>query len=300
MIQKRNLHSGLVDYIQSAGGVGTRFAAGGQTYYVDNNSGADGASGEDWDHALKTLSKAMAVSHANIATGSKTFAKRNTIYLAADSITEDLVLFAHKTDVVGVGAKDSYSMPCIVGNHVPAARGTSTRFFNVQFRCPAAGGVIMTLNSSNEGIQFHGCHFNGWNTIPATIALMATASPRLEVVGCKFKGAISVAAIQLNAGDGNGTIIADNIIGSAGIGIDINASFTCVNEQAYVVDNIINATGLVIDDDADTTIAYIGNRGISAGNFGVTSHDIPAAYSLDNQVTGADSSGLVPSTDQEY
>jgi len=266
----------------------------GQVYYVDGNRINDSGDGLSWATAFQKLSTGLAASHANIAlSANRNWAGRNTIFVKADSITEDLVRFADKTDVVGVGAKDSYSMPCIVGNHVPTV-GMSTRFYNVQFRgAIASGGDIITLTSALEGIQFHGCHFNGWSTTPATIGLKSTASPRLQICNCKFLGAFSTAAIHLLTGDGNGTIIQGNLIQSAGIGIDIDSGFTCANEQAFIVDNCIVATGLVIDDDADT-IVEMGNLGISGGAFGGTSHDMGSHLAVGNIVTGSDITGTVP------
>jgi hypothetical protein len=266
----------------------------GQVYFVDGNKTDDSGDGSTWDNAFMYLSTALAASHANIAlTAARNWAGRNTIYVKGDPITEDLVLFADKTDVIGVGAKDSYDMPCIVGNHVPT-NGMSTRFFNVQFRgAVASGGIIMTLTSGNSGIKFVGCHFNGWSTTPATIGLKSTASPRLEVIGCKFFGAFSTAAIHLLTGDGNGTVIKNNLIQSAGIGIDIDSGFTCANEQAWIVDNRIISTGLVIDDDA-TGLAIMGNLGSSAGALGATSHDITHVGSAGNIISGATTAATVP------
>jgi len=276
----------------------------GVDYFVDANRTVDTGDGLSWATAFQKLATALAASHANIAlTANRNWAGRNRIFLKADSTTEDLVLLADKTDVIGVGSKDSYSMPCIIGNHVPVHTEPycmGTRFFNVQFRGAVAdGGIIWTLASTVSGIQFHGCHFNGWSTIPATIGLKATASPRLEVHNCKFNGAFSTAAIHLLTGEANGTLIKDNLINSAGIGIDVDSGFTCANEQAFVIGNRIKATGLVIDDDSDTMV-YMDNVCISGGAFGDTSHDIPATLSVNNVVTGSDKTGLVPSTDQEY
>ena len=45
------------------------FSAGikGEVYFVENNAGDDGNLGKSWDDAFKTLTYALAVSHANIA-----------------------------------------------------------------------------------------------------------------------------------------------------------------------------------------------------------------------------------------
>jgi hypothetical protein len=245
---------------------------------------------------MTTLSEALAVSHANIALGGyehRNWAGRNTIFVKADSITEDLVLFADKTDVIGVGAKDSYDMPCIVGNHVPT-NGMSTRFFNVQFRGDLTTGAdIITLASTSSGIVFNGCYFNGWSATVATGGVVAVASPRLRIENCKFIGGFSDAAIDLGAGDGNGTMIKDNTIQATGIGIKVNSGFTCTNEQAFIDRNVIRATGLVIDENSDT-IVVTNNTGVSGGAFGATSHDVGTALSAGNIITGSDVTGTVP------
>jgi len=288
------------NFIENVNRVGlTSMEKTGQIYYVDGNRLSSG-DGSTWASAFQKLSEALAASQTNMdLSGPRNWAGRNTIYFKGDDCgdsgnqIEDLVLFADKTDIIGVGSKDSYSMPCIVGNHVPT-NGMSTRFYNVQFRgAVASGGIIITLASTSSGIQFHGCHFNGWSTTPATIGLKSTASPRLEVHNCKFFGAFSTAAIHLLTGDGNGTIIANNLIQSAGIGIDIDSGFDCTNEQAWIIDNRIKATGLVIDDDAEC-LAIMGNLGSSAGALGATSHDITHVGSAGNIISGATTAATVP------
>jgi len=267
----------------------------GEVYFVDGNRPDNSGDGSTWANAFQYLSTALAASHANIAlTAARNWAGRNTIYVKADSITENLVLFADKTDVIGVGAKDSYDRPCIVGNHVPT-NGMSTRFYNIQFRgAIASGGNIITLTSANSGIKFVGCHFNGWSTTPAAIGLKSTASPRLEVIGCKFLGAFSTAAIHLLTGDGNGTMIKGNIIQSAAIGIDIDSGFSSANEAAFCIGNIIVSTGLGIDDDADTGMYFIDNRIISGGTIGANSYDMAGPYSCGNIISGSNTATTWP------
>ena len=267
----------------------------GDVWYVDGNMASSGGDGKSWASAYQSLATALAASHADIArTADRQWAGRNTIYVKGDSLEEDLVLFADKTDVIGVGAKDSYDMPCIVGNHVPT-NGLSTRFFNIQFRGNVTtGGIIMTLASTSSGIVFNGCHFNGWSTTPATIGLKSTASPRLRVENCKFLGEFSTSAIHLLTGDGNGTLIRNNIIQSAGIGIDIDSGFSSANEHALCVGNIIMSTGLCIDDDADTGMFFVDNRGISAGTIGANSYDFAGPYSCGNIISGSDTATTWP------
>ena len=266
----------------------------GDVWYVDGNMASSGGDGKSWASAYQSLATALAASHADIArTADRQWAGRNTIYVKGDSLEEDLVLFADKTDVIGVGAKDSYDMPCIVGNHVPT-NGMSTRFFNIQFRGNVTtGGIIVTLASTSSGIVFNGCHFNGWSTTPATIGVKATASPRLRIENCTFNGAFSTTAIEILAGDANGTMITGNRINSAGVGVRVNASTTCANEQGFIDNNVIYATGLVIDENSDKFIVT-RNICVSGGAFGATSHDVGTALSAGNIVTGSDVTGTVP------
>lgn len=265
----------------------------GRVYYVDGNKTTAG-NGSSWSDAFNTLSAALAASHADMAVASyRKWAARNTIFVIADSITEDLVLFADKTDVIGLGAKDSYDMPCIVGNHVPT-NGMSTRFFNVQFRGDLTTGAdIMTLASTSSGIVFNGCYFNGWSATVATGGVVAVASPRLRIENCKFIGGFSDAAIDLGAGDGNGTMIVNNIIEATGVGISVASTFTCANEQAYMIDNKIFATGLVIDEDSDK-FKIIGNLGISGGTIGANSYDFEGTNAVGNIISGSNTATTWP------
>lgn len=254
----------------------------GQVYFVDGNKTDNSGDGSTWAKAFKYLSTALAASHANIAlAAARNWAGRNTIFVKGDPITENLVLLADKTDVIGVGACDAYSMPQIVGNHVPlgAIVGMSCRFFNMQFRCPAGGGAIWTLIQG--GIEFYGCHFNGWQSTPATIGVLATAAAGLKISGCRFDGVFSTAAISLGAGNGNGILIEGNNIQSGAIGILVNESFTCANQQAYIKNNTIKAVTLIIDENSDK-IVVVGNRGTTAANAGATTYDLNLRFAVDN------------------
>ena len=269
----------------------------GKIYYVDGNRSTSG-DGTTWLKAMTTLSEALAASHANIALSGyehRNWAGRNTIFVKADSITENLVLFADKTDVIGVGAKDSYDMPCIVGNHVPT-NGMSTRFFNVQFRgALAAGGDIITLASTSSGIVFNGCHFNGWSTTVSTGGIIAVASPGLRIENCKFLGGNSDAAIDLGAGNGNGTMITGNFIHATGDGITVASTFTCTNEQAFIDNNVIRAATICIDDDSDTFVVT-NNTLISAADNDTIGNviDSNAKLAAGNIVTGDSSTQTHP------
>jgi hypothetical protein len=148
MIKKYNLDSSLVNYIDNLGmGVESRGAIGGTVYYVEGNAGNDSKDGRSIDSAFKTLAKALAVSHANMAQRSR-WAKRNTIYCFGDSFEETLTKLAQKTDVVGLGSCDYLHTARLIGAHTIAATGyDGFRWINMGFKSPAGGGDIFSVLS---------------------------------------------------------------------------------------------------------------------------------------------------------
>lgn len=219
----------------------------GSTYFVDNNSGSDSNDGSSWDRAFKTFAKATAVSNIDIARGSDRWARRNTIYYAADTETATLVAFPNKCDVIGVGSYDANSMPGITGNHAPVNAGNyGTRFINVWFKAAAAAAPTVTLASTSSGIQFIGCVFSGNAT--STIGIQATASPFLKVIGCRFEGAYATSDITLGTGEAGGTVIENcTFTDGAASGIVIGAA-TTTSWGAFIRRCTIKAAGMCIND----------------------------------------------------
>ena len=276
----------------------------GSTYFVDNNSGLDSNDGSSWEKAFKTLAKAIAISNIDIARGSDRWARRNTIYYAADTETATLVAFPNKCDVIGCGSYDANVKPGITGNHAPVNTGNyGTRFFNVWFKAVAAATPIVDLVSSTSGCQFIGCTFDGVaGTV--TYAIRATASPFLVVKGCDIFGTFATGYIALGTGDTAGTLVEGNWMhGSAGLGI-ATVTGTTSSYQTLIKNNIISttSTGLCVDDEANssTGILYlVGNRfmnGATLSNYaGYTGCIDPnIARCVDNICMGADVSMRVP------
>ena len=238
--------------------------ASGTTYFVDNNFGLDTNAGTSWGAPFKTLAKGLAVSHANIAASSAGWASRNTIYYKADAETANLVLLADKTDVVGVGCYDYRSQIAgIIGNHVPVGAFMGTRFFNVDFRSPAAGGDIWTVPTTVSGLSFIGCEFDGNSTTPATGALVITTSERLSIQACRFYGPYSDAVIELAGTEFNSLLITDNIIQGSNQGIDVKSTVTTSVRSGYILRNTINTTTECINE-ASGKIYVNDNRCITA------------------------------------
>ena len=275
-------------------------------YFVDGNYGSDSNSGKNgWADAFKTLTVALAASHADTASGAEGWAARNVIFCKGDTFTEDLVLLAQKTDVVGVGSYNANHKPGLVGNHVPTGATASygTRFFNMYFQAPAAGGDIWTLDSLVSNIEFHGCTFNAASTTAATAAIINTASPFMGLFGNRFLGPFSDAVIEFGAGAGfRGCQIVGNYIEGGEDGIELASGTTATVAGAgaslvegIIKDNVIVTVGLCIDDDAD--IAYIiGNRCYSDAAKGTTGFGIIdglLAKGQDNRITGSDVNNAV-------
>jgi hypothetical protein len=274
--------------ISSFGGVLTAgYDGSGTTYFVDGNSGNDGNDGLSWDTPMKTLAVAFAASHADIASGANRWARRNTIYIAGDSFEEDLIIFPQKTDIIGVGSYNGHAGPNILGNHVPVNAGFGCRWYNVNFE-PVTAGVIMTLTNACWGAEFHGCTFRAEGTLVATIGILTTATNHLRIIGNRFLGGFTTAAISIAAGAVDDMIIDSNLVlGSDAGGILVTGTTTITGKRkAIMSNNYVYCDNVALDDGADSTFVVIHNRLVTAGALGGTSHVITAAFAVDNIITG--------------
>ena len=245
-------------------------AGGSQTYYVDGNAGLDTNDGLSWSNPFKTLAVAMAASHANIAASSKGWAARNRIYFKADGSEEDLTKFAQKTDIIGIGSTDWKSKPALYGNHVipTTIAYQGCRFYNIQFRGPAAvGGDIITM-TSQHGIEFHGCEFEGGSTTPATAAVISIACVHVKIDDCVFTGAYSDSVIEIGAGQADNLQITNNYVQGAEVGIEVLSTATFVaSEFGLIKDNVISSALACITDGSDEVVV-VGNRGMTLATSG--------------------------------
>lgn len=237
----------------------------GKVFYVEANAGVDTQDGLSWDNALKTLAVAFAASNVAIAAADKTgYAARNRIYYRGDNneaAAETLTTLPSKCDVIGVGSYDHKDHPWLIGNHVIGGETyMGTRFFNMGFRSPAAGGVIFTAPTTTSGLKFYGCQFDGDSTTKATIGLLSTSVESLEVIGSEFKGKFSTAAISIGAGIGLAMHIWDNLIESGAIGIAIDGSYTCAAAVGSILINTFMVGTFIMDDDSNK-VQFGDNRG---------------------------------------
>ena len=283
-----SVSGGMLDYNPS----------GGKDYYVDGNDGQSGRTGFGWDNSLDTLSEAISLSHAWIASVARGWAARNRIFVKGDDIEEDLDLLAQKTDIIGVGSSDNHPMGCIRGNHVPVNSAMGCRFINMRFRPAASEDLFILKSTTGSGIEFLGCQFDAkYSTFTAPSAIDATAQQYMKIIGCKFVSAFTGDVIDLGAGRMDALRICDNVImGGANDGIIVTGTLTTVQgRNGLIARNIIQVAAVTINDGADSVLYSVDNRLISAAAYGATSHVITAGYGSGNIVTGNDNTHNIPS-----
>jgi hypothetical protein len=260
-----------VQAIDGYGNLSGAFNNDGSVYHVDVNSGVDTNDGLTWDTAFKTYAKAVSASNLTIAASPKGtgrgWAARNTIFYKGDNneaAAETIITLPNKCDVIGVGSYDHRPMPMMIGNHVVGAGAyAGTRFFNMGFMSPAAGGVIFTVPTTTSGLAFYGCHFDGRSTTAATKAILATAVEQLTIQGCRFYGKYSTTTIDLATGSTRALLITDNYIESGAIGVTAHASLTCADAIGFIDRNTFAVVTLCIDDNS-SKLSCNDNRGFTA------------------------------------
>lgn len=281
MIQKYNLDSSLVNYIDNLGmGIEARGAIGGTVYYVEGNSGRDSWDGLTIDTAFKTLAKAISVSHANIAQRSR-WARRNTIYAFGDTFVEDLTAVPQKTDIVGCGSYDGESKPGLTGAHtIATAAAFGCRIFNFKFLNDGTDALWTIVGGS---LDFLGNTFKA--SANSTHGLAWTSPNDVKIIGNEFVPDVDddpfdTAAIAIAAGATYNCLIRDNIIhGDIGISI-ANAVYA----HCHIDRNIIRSVTTDINDASDdwyitnnqcitaaanttgVTASVIGNAALAANN----------------------------------
>ena len=273
--------SPITDFVMA----GEIFGPPAAVYYVDGNVSATG--GGTISHPYKTFAEAVTASDASIAlTANRWGARRNRIYVCSDTLTETLVKFPTKCDVVGVGSYDANTQPGIVGHHAPVGESYGTRFYNIKFNGVATATPIITLTNATSGCQFIGCMFDGYAGT-MTIGIQATASPGLRVVDCDFIGTFVTSYMTFGTGEAGRTqIIGNRMLGTAAKGIVAGAGMTST-WSSLIDDNIIKATGLTIDDDA-SLFYTTNNRLMTDANIATTTagYDFNLALSCGNILTG--------------
>ena len=256
----------------SAGGIMEPFSAGTKggapsVFYVDGNVVSSG-NGLGWLSAVKTLSEGLALAHAYQSTsGNRAWAHRATVYACGDTIDEDLIKGAEKSDIIGVGTNSGFDKCGLTGNHAPVTTSVAAmRMYNFHFTSDTAG-ILWDLIGVSNGMKFIDCDFSGRTAAQQTRAVRITASTFIEIAGCRCltaPGGFSTAAIEIGAGNSAGFYVHDSFVVGT-IGVLINASATAVGGHLLVDKNVIRATTLCFDDNSNLGI-LTNNTMISAAD----------------------------------
>jgi len=229
-------------------------------YFVDGNVSATGDG--TLQSPYSTIAEAIAASDISIAlTANRWWARRNRIFVMGDTLTEDLVKFPTKCDVIGLGSYDANDKPGIYGHHAPVGESYGTRFFNVHFKAKAHASPIITLTNETAGLKIIGCTLDG-TLGTMTSGILATASPFLEVIDCDFIGTFATSYITFGTGEaGRARIMKNRMLGTAAKGIVAGSGMTA-SWIPLIDGNIIRATGQWIDDDS-ALFMVTNNKGIT-------------------------------------
>ncbi len=270
------------------------------TFYVDGNVVSSG-NGLSWLSAVKTLAEGLALAQAYQSTsGNRAWAHRATVYACGDSLTEDLVLLAEKTDVIGVGTANMWPKGWLNGNHIPVTTAMGgCRFINWIFTEPDNGIMWTVTGTYSTGIQFVDCTFSSRSTV-ATTGIKSTACYNFKVLGCDFEasnatGGFSTGCIELKSGVSDNQIFRNNRFGG-GIGIVIDNGVTNTAGRIWIDNNIFYNTTLCIDDNSDggTGIAVVTNNMLVSDAALASGYDINLKRAAGNIATGASDSAHVP------
>jgi len=261
------------------------FGPKGGVYYVDGNVAATG--GGSPDHPYATLAEAIAASDAAIASSTnRWWARRNRIFACGDDLTEDLVKFPTKCDVIGCGSQDHNTQVGLSGHHAPVGESFGTRFFNVHFKAKAHASPVITLTSVTSGLQVLGCTIDGiLGTM--TSGILATASYCLVVEDCDFVGTFATSYITFGAGEaGRARILNNRMLGTAAKGIVAPAQ-TTASWAPLIQGNTIFAAGKPIEE-ASNLFHVVNNRLMTSINIGTTTdgYSFNLALASGNILTG--------------
>jgi hypothetical protein len=264
-------------------------------FYVDGNVVSSG-DGLTWGTAFKTLTEGLAAAHSYQSTSAnRAWAHRATVYACGDSLTEDLIILAEKTDIIGVGSTNAMDRCELIGNHVPVTTNCwGTRWYNFQFK-ELDAGAMWTLTSVSSGLKFIGCTFSVREAALATIGVLWTATFDLEIAHCLFDAypsGFSTAAISIGAGTSDKIQIHDNYILSA-IGILVNASYAQTAGNLHIDNNVFHCSTLCIDDNSDLALVT-NNQMVSSATIGANMYNLNVALAAGNIATGSDNTLDVP------
>ncbi len=181
-------------------------AAFGKVYWVDETTGDDNSNGLTPATAFATIGQAITISNAEVGSYNM-----NTIYVNAQTYTEDLTTAPRNVNIIAIGAKTR-----LQGTHVFAAN-QNWHFWNFWFR--DSDGINFTVADSTYKYGWHNCVFENAG---ATGAIKTSGRADMMVEGCQFLGnPLFTTCIQIS-GTHNRSVIRNNLIAGTTDGILID------------------------------------------------------------------------------
>ncbi len=215
-------------------------------------------------------------------------------------MTEDHIVLAQKTDIVGVGSSNVNDRPYVIGTWVIPNTDSwmGCHFYNLYFKDDGAGGVLFKV-ALQGGLQFHNCAFEAAATDTITIEL-TNCDYDIKIDNCDFLrvagASFSTAAIQIVDGASaftTGITISNNRIYSDGIGVDWNEQtdvFDC-----WIRDNFFRTAAMCVDSDDTVGLVVANNHMVTLLEpADDTGNNFNIAYAVNNMVTGASSTLYIP------
>ncbi len=196
-------------------------AAYGKVFWVDETTGSDDSDGLSPINAFATV--AAAITANNLAFDANNH-NQNTMYINAQTYTENLTVFPKNCNVIAIGGKVR-----IQGNHV-FSHAQNSRWYNVQFRCSTGGVPIISATGNCHGLAFYGCVFDSQAAITENI-LYAGNSSDLVVDNCRMGYETNATnspdyAIRFAGVAAQRAEITNNRIWTTGVGIQIESTMT--------------------------------------------------------------------------
>ena len=227
-------------------------AAFGKVYWVDENTGSDNYDGLTPRRPFATIGGAITVSNAEVGSYNM-----NTIYVNAQTYTEDLTTAPKNVNIYGIGAKTR-----LQGTHVFSANlQQNFHFYNMWFR--DVDGINFTISGNSYGYGWHNCIFENAG---ATGAIKSYLAQDMMIEDCKFLGnPVFTTAIQIS-GHHYRSIIKKNYIGATTNGILIDAA--SVGYGNFIHDNVIGRT--MTDPNSSAQMTYGFRSAKTDGHSGFT------------------------------
>jgi len=209
-------------------------AAFGKVFWVCETNGNDNYDGLSPQRPFATVEVAITANNTAFDLNNH---NQNTMYINAQTYTENLTAFPKNCDVIGIGGKVR-----IQGYHA-FSHAQNCRIHNLQFRCSDAGVPIVSATGNCHGLSFDKCVFDSQAAITENI-LYAGNSSDLVVNNCRMGYETNAVnspdyVIRFAGVAAQRAEITNNRLWSTGVGIQVESTMTS-GGFVLIKDNVIS------------------------------------------------------------